>query len=372
MFFKPNTRPLPRHQGMRRREISANGTVTPDDAQDSDELPPPPPVDLSAFYESPLYKSPDPRAVARSRLDPRVPSPPDCPHDKHFDPTFNLGAPDVVAKWFHPNEKGHEAMAAFAIKTLAYARAKQQGVPGADVCDMPARDEFTCWRDKGRKAFVTWGPLDKVAKEFCEDVEPPANTINWEQEAAYHKGTPDEVRIGIQLNNGASHFDKARCLESMARIIHGCTDGGRDHNPLNFKYGGHWVRGDVEYHISPQRNRTMTKVTDGACRAHNKGLWMAYKIHGRGWSSWDWGKETLKKEASKCVGSGGLLSWEFEYYDKDGDNHEWEWWATFTATKGALNRCFNNLKVQGRAGGYTHKMTKDYEDEEYTDFGCST
>lgn len=50
------------------------------------------------LYDSILYKSPDPRAVAKRRLNPRAPSPPGCPGDENWDPTFGLGLPNSVGR----------------------------------------------------------------------------------------------------------------------------------------------------------------------------------------------------------------------------------------------------------------------------------
>lgn len=116
----------------------------------------------------------------------------------------------------------------------------------------------------------------------------------------------------------------------------------------------------------------MQTRTDRACRAFNKGFHMAVKIHGRGWASWDWGKETLRKQAWACHTRGGITAWKFEYYERDGNNEDWEWWSTFTIPKaGSVNRCWNNLKFQRVAGGYTHNMRKHYEDERYEEWGYS-
>lgn len=50
------------------------------------------------LYDSVLYKSPDPRAAVRHKLDPRAPSPPACPGDGGFDMTLGMGMPDRVGQ----------------------------------------------------------------------------------------------------------------------------------------------------------------------------------------------------------------------------------------------------------------------------------
>lgn len=80
-----------------------------------------------AWDESILYRSPDPRAVAKSLLDPRAPVPPGCPGDGGS--IIGGHVPDKMGRYFHPNEKGHETIASFALATLIGMRADQLGKP---------------------------------------------------------------------------------------------------------------------------------------------------------------------------------------------------------------------------------------------------
>ncbi|KAM7210288.1 SGNH hydrolase-type esterase domain containing protein [Rhypophila decipiens] len=370
LFFKPNTEKLPssRDQLTRREENSTsaqNGELNPPEEE---------PLDLSmeAFYESPLYKSPNPAAVARSKLDRRAPTTPVCPGDNSWLPEI----PDSYAKWFHPNEKGHGAMAAFAVNTIAYFRGKMLNLPGMDICQLKQRPETTCYAsDPKKKAYVTWQVMDRDVKDFCEWLSPPANTINWKESQVYNEGTPDEFEVSLTLRNGAGSYSRSRCRESMLELVHGCNPNNPD-NPQNWKHGGKWIRGNEIYEIKPTRERIWQKKPDGSCRAHNKGGYRAYKIHGRGWASDDWGK-LLKKKIQECAGDWSVNSWKFEYYDKDGDNWEWEWWSTFTLARGTawhskLEECWNNLAVPKAAGGYVHKMKRRVQDEDVNDQGCTT
>lgn len=50
------------------------------------------------LYDSILYKSPDPRAVVKHKLNSRAPSPPGCPGNGGFDMTFGMGMPDHVGR----------------------------------------------------------------------------------------------------------------------------------------------------------------------------------------------------------------------------------------------------------------------------------
>ncbi|KZL71568.1 hypothetical protein CI238_12144 [Colletotrichum incanum] len=315
------------------------------------------------MYDSLLYKSADPRAVVMHKLNPRAPSPPNCPGDEK---TWGLGLPDTFGMNFHPNERGHESIAAFALQNLAYAKAKQDGKVG-DVCEIDT-DEFTCWQKEGRKAYVSWERLDTNHKNFCDKVKAPSNEVNWKVEETYYKGTPEEVQFVIQLSNDASSFDSKLCKESFDRIINSC-DGNDPKNPLNWKFGGKYKRGSYTYEINPKKDRKLYTRTDGSCQGWYKVLWSSYTLYGHGWIGWDNG-EALKNKAKDCVG-GGLTKWEFEYYDNPDDHNGWEWRAFFRTPIWTNARCFDNLKAQGGAGGYTHKWHEDFEDEKYEEYGCT-
>lgn len=196
------------------------------------------------LHESLLWKSANPAAEALHKLDARAPSPPGCPGDGSPGIPLGLGMPDSFLSIFHPNAKGHEAMAAYALQNLVYLRAKVLDVDDG-MCSQ-TRDDFSCWQKEGRKAFVTWDRLDENYKDFCDDVKPPADTVNWKWKKTYHEGTPDEHEFVLQLSNGASSFNKDKCLSSFDRIINSC-DGNDPKNPLNLKFGGRWALGSYEY-----------------------------------------------------------------------------------------------------------------------------
>lgn len=50
------------------------------------------------LYDSVLYKSPNPRAAVKHKLNPRDPSPPGCPGDGGADMTFGMGMPDHIGR----------------------------------------------------------------------------------------------------------------------------------------------------------------------------------------------------------------------------------------------------------------------------------
>src|SRR6187399_1315794 len=107
------------------------------------------------LYESILYKTPDPRAVALHELNPRgdTPAPPDCPgdSDKGIDPTLGLGLPDTFGKNFHPNELGHATIASFAIQKMMQLRAEALG----QDTSCKRLDIFQCWQKKGSKGYAS-------------------------------------------------------------------------------------------------------------------------------------------------------------------------------------------------------------------------
>ncbi len=112
------------------------------------------------MYESILYKSPNPRAVALYELDPRgdTPSPPNCPgdNDKGFDPTLGLGLPDTFGKNFHPNELGHVTIASFAMQKMIQLRAEALG----QDTSCKRVDNFQCWQKTGSHAYADGGRMN--------------------------------------------------------------------------------------------------------------------------------------------------------------------------------------------------------------------
>jgi lysophospholipase L1-like esterase len=298
------------------------------------------------LYDTLLYKSPNPRAEALHKLNPRAPEPPGCPGDGVPGVPLGLGLPDSFLSIFHPNPRGHEAMAGYALQNLVWLRAQILDVD--DGLCAAARDDFTCWQKEGRKAFVDFKRVDENYKDFCESVDPPSNTINWKFEKKYHEGTPDEHDFKIQLLDGASSYDKQQCLDSFDRIINSC-DGSDPENPLNFKFGGRWVRGNYDYSLSPKKDRKMMKKRDGTCYGNWYVFFTTYKFEGRGWATYDHGQKTLLDSARAC--GAALTGVSFDYCD---DCDDWEWRAKFNAPVYFAIGCFRNNWVAHRAGGETH------------------
>lgn len=340
-------------------ELDTSRPPTPEQARAlRATLPPPPPRDLDrhgvdrAVYRSLLWNSVNPRAAALRALDPRAPATPGCPGDGGpILPSLGRFMPDFFGRIFHPNEAGHNAIASFALQRAIDLRAEVLGL-GSESCEVV--DEFKCWQKEGRKGYATADRLNENYKTFCEDLSPPGGgTAAWTRSQKFHEGTPDEHEFLLELTENASDYNKDECLESMERIINGC-DGGDPENPLNWKFGGTWKRGEYRYSVNIKRdNRPSPKIktTYGSCDGSYHFVYSSYTMHGAGWSSWDYGQDTILPKMKGCLGL-GITAWEFTYFDEpDADGMEWK--ATFNTPVFVNNRCFKNNKVAEAAGGFT-------------------
>ncbi|KAK4209499.1 hypothetical protein QBC37DRAFT_294500, partial [Rhypophila decipiens] len=140
-------------------------------------------------------------------------------------------------------------------------------------------------------------------------------------------------------------------------------------NPMNYKWGGRWPRGNEIYEIKPKTERKLHTRPDGRCRAKDSGAWHAYKVEGRGWASDDKGSK-LWDNIRECAAE-ACASFRFGYYERDEHEDGWEWWATFTCPKGKVDRCWNNQEIPKATGGYTHKWRQKSANERYEDGGCT-
>lgn len=339
-FFKPDTFVSPDYNDELKKR------ATPEEQREAREI-----VEKSTdIHESLLWKSSNPPAEALHKLDRRAPAPPNCPGDGGFDFTLGLGLPDSFGKFFHPNELGHETITAFAVETMINVRAEVLGL-GGPSCSIS--DEFKCWQTDGRKGYANAARMNENAKKFCDQVQAPANTVGWKNEVSYHEGTPDEHSFLLQLSNVASDFNKDECLESFDRLVNGC-DGNDPENPMNWKFGGRYVRGEYTYEINVKRdNRPWPPIKEahGDCKGWYKVFYSDYKLHGAGWSTWDKGEDTLRPSIKGCLGL-GITAWKFEYYDEpDEDGNEWGLSVNLPIWVRA--RCFKNNKVAIASGGFT-------------------
>lgn len=74
---------------------------------------------------------------------------------------------------------------------------------------------------------------------------------------------------------------------------------------------------------------------------------------GAGFSSWDWGQETVLPQSKWCLGLGIITKWKRECFDQPHSNGM-EWKATFRTPVFVSNRCYRNNKVVSSVGGDTH------------------
>lgn len=363
-FFKPDTKiPDWTHDELRRRSGVDNAAI-PDSkfSENTMEIDP-------RIYNTLLWNSANPGADVVHKLDSRAPSPPNCPGDGDFDVTLGVGLPDTFGKLFHPNELGHQTIASFTVAKAIDLRAKVLGL-GPQTCEV--KDVFKCWQKQGRKGYAQPNKMNENYKKFCDEVKQPAHTAGWRFEKTCFVNTPDEQSFVLQLGDSATTFNKDQCLDSFDRIINGC-DGNDPENPMNFKYGGQWRRGQYTYEINIKRTNRPQKVKKaaGLCNGSYKWIFSSYEIKGMqqpflalltllfiltaslgvGWSSWDYGQQTILKNTKGCLGL-GVTNYDFKYFDAP-DEDGMEWKVTFRTPVFVNGRCFKNNKVVSASGGWT-------------------
>jgi hypothetical protein len=299
------------------------------------------------IYDSLLYKSPNPSEIARRLLNRRDPEAPGCPGDDSWDKTRGLGLPNKIGANFHPNEKGHLTIASYA---LAEAMDLRSLVLGIDAPSCEVRDQLKCWSADNSKAYAMADRLDEHYEDFCESVEQPDHTTGWDFEKTYDKGTPEEHWFYVKMSDAAGDFDKEECVKSMRSLIHNCDTN----NKMNWKFGGQYVRGEHTYEVNIKRhNRPWPPPEEpvGRCEGWYKLLFGSYELEGGGFSTYDWGQDTLLPSMTGCYGHGTTM-WKFKYHDEPTEDG-YEWKATFHTPIWVRARCFKNNKVVKAAGGWT-------------------
>jgi lysophospholipase L1-like esterase len=312
-------------------------------------------VDRS-IYRTRLWQSVNPRAAALHKLDPRAPLPPGCDPPGSWIPKFpdwigNAWAQvtDPLHRLFHPNTKGHHAMASFAVAKITEMR-RQVLNQDVELCELTA--DFKCYSNTGRRGYATASVLDANYKKFCREVNmggrPSASRT-------FNIGTPEENVFRITRNT-VSLFDRDACLEAFGSIIPGCVPGLS--NPMNHKFGGHLKQDGILYevNVTPTTRPWPPPVAPyGACQAgSNFHAGSFFEFKGAGWATWDHGQESLLPALQRCLSGGRIASWNFEYFDQpDKDGYEWRVDFAVQARMQHLEMCGTEKYLVAAAGGLT-------------------
>lgn len=120
----------------------------------------------------------------------------------------------------------------------------------------------------GVNKFLSRDNLSDKIDKFCSDAA--AQKVHDKDSGSigriYNAGTRYEVHLGIDWPQGIdiSNNMEADCKASMTQIMDDC-DGNDPQNPLNWKYGGHFGDGTVQYDIIPWADQG---YTPGECSFH--------------------------------------------------------------------------------------------------------
>lgn len=343
-FIKPNTYGGFIDDELRKREFDdVESAVAEEEMQAMEKHA------VSQIWSSKFFNSPNPPEIVRRVLRRRDPKAPGCPGDDGWDITQGLGLPNRVGANFHPNEKGHITMASFAMAEAMDLRSLVLGVDGPN-CEL--KDEFKCWTDEGWKIYASADRLDEHYEDFCKNIEQPKNEKGWHYSKRYDEDTPDEHEFRISLSDDMAEYDEDDCIDSMKKLIHNCDTKRK----LNWKGGGSYTRdsGSYTYEVYPIRdNRPWPPPEDpvGTCKGWYHGIYSSYTVEGGGFSTWDYGQQTMRPSMDSCYGL-GTTGWEFEYYDEPTEDG-YEWKATFNTPIWVRSKCFKNNKVVKDAGGWT-------------------
>ncbi|RGP70090.1 sgnh hydrolase [Fusarium sporotrichioides] len=343
-FIKPLTIPYPtKHDDLKKREAYESDYYDPSFGELRRKRA------AENIWRSKFFNSANPPELVRRVLGRRDPKPPGCPSDESRDWTMGLGLPNSIGANFHPNENGHVTMASFA---MAEAMDLRSLVLGIDAPSCEVKDQFLCWSDEDWKIYASADRLELHYEDFCKNIEQPDHEKGWSYYKVYDEGTPDEHEFRISLSKDVADYNEKQCLDSFEKLIHSCDTKRR----LNWKSGGKYVRDDgaYTYEVSPTRyNRPWPPLeyVQGRCEGWYKGSHTAYTIEGGGFSTWDFGQETMRPSIDGCCGL-GTTNWKFEYYDKPTEEG-YEWKATFNTAIWTRLRCFKNNKVAKAAGGWT-------------------
>ncbi|KAK2616603.1 hypothetical protein QQS21_000426 [Conoideocrella luteorostrata] len=226
-FFKPETsleNDGPRGGELRRRDNATASTARQSFKRSLAE---------AQRRNSVLFNSVDSKAGAKHMLDRRAPSPAKCPGDTSAEiQPPSIGLPDSPGKTFHPNELGHYTIASWALRAE---------ILGVTPSKCKKTDKFSCWQSTGSKAFASEPCLHANYKDFCGGVPNTDGKQTLSYSTKYDEGTPDEVKFSVSYDGTSTNYGERECEESMYRIINSC-DGNDPNNPMDWKFGGEWVR----------------------------------------------------------------------------------------------------------------------------------
>ena len=346
-FIKPGTNPNVVRDELRKRSFDEDDAALA--AELKDELEAQEEAAPQRIWGSKFFNSPNPSEMVRRVLRRRDPKDPGCPGDGNWDYTMGLGLPNKIGANFHPNENGHVTMASFAMADVMDLRSL---VLGVDAPNCEIKDEFKCWSDDDWKIYASADRLDKHYEDFCKNIEQPKHEVGWEYSKKYDEGTPDEHEFKISLSKEMADYDESECIDSMKKLIHNCDTKRK----MNWKSGGMYVRDDgaYTYEVNPTRTNRPWPPPEygvGTCKGWYHVLWSSYTIEGGGFSTWDYGQQTMRPSMDACYGL-GTTGWEFEYYDEPTEDG-YEWKAKFNTPIWVRSRCFKNNWVAKQAGGWT-------------------
>ncbi|KAI9041495.1 SGNH hydrolase [Aspergillus affinis] len=327
-FFKTNTaqiQDIPPYTGEGKRDVAVE--------QAEDRL----------WYSSRIYKSINPVALAERHLDPRAPLPPHCPGDrekadenqleewlKDAIESWGFGLPDGIGKLFHPNELGHATIASFAMQELINARSEELGTYNPR-CENFNKFECNKKGDEWSNYYANVDSAVQARNTFCKGELP----LTWKEVApgrykhrrTYFRDTPDEVHF--EVISRYTSFNRDECHDSFDRIIHSC-DGLDPENPLNFKYGGRWNRGENVYQLTMggghiKRIKEVPKKRTGHCAFTDVGEGYRFFLQGSGFRAYDFGQYSVWPAAQDCGQRPKYVhSFDFHYFPTPEDGMEWQ------------------------------------------------
>ncbi|KAM7219726.1 SGNH hydrolase-type esterase domain containing protein [Rhypophila decipiens] len=392
LFFKPDTHVHEGHYGLRKRD----GNLTAEEALIYEQVAAIEARDKARWieeqemyaremkkrypdnrdlYDSLLFNSPNPRAVAIKKLDPRAVSPPGCPGDGETSApgevaeALGIGLPDSFLSNFHPNEKGHEVIASTALKTLIHKRAAVINQP-SKACPMKLESELRCSKKPNRgakdKGHLSHRTAMDTMRKFCDEMSFPSAQSEWKREKLHHKDYPEEAWLRVTAKSDTNQrISAAYCKESFDHLINRC-DGNDPENPMNWKFGGKYIRGDVVFELEPTWPRPMVTRHEGECNSHYYFLSSTYDMVGSGWA-------LNAKDVAAMAWSIGSCSYTYQFeikhcrHDERSKCHGFDWKLFYEGWPLIKARCFDNLNpAKAAGGGYYHKYKKSYKE-----FGCA-